>query len=94
MNLKYWKLYDCQLYFQFMKMNATSAVMVENFSCVIKEVVQSATTRTALEVKSPLVASGSAHGISVMTAASQQISCALNAQIPTVKLTHLVKSQS
>ena len=77
-----------------MKMNATSAVMVVNFSCATREDVQSATTRTALEVTSPLAASGSAHGTSAMTAARRQISCALNVQIPTVKLMHLVKSQS
>ena len=77
-----------------MKMNATSAVMVVNFSCAIREAAQSATTGTALEVMSSLVASGSAHGISATTAARQQTSCALSVQIPTVKLTHLVKSQN
>ena len=77
-----------------MKMNATSVVMVVNFSCVTRDGVQSATTRTALEVMSPFVASGSAHGTSATTVARRQISCALNVQIPTVKLMHLVKLQT
>jgi len=75
-------------------MNATSAVTVANFSCATREAAQSATIETASEVMSPLVASGSARGTSATTAARQQTSCALNVQIPTVKLMRLVKSQS
>lgn len=75
-------------------MSATSAAMAVNFSCATKEAAQSVTTRTALAVMSLCVASGSAHGTSVTSAASGQTYCALNVQIPTAKLMRLAKSQT
>ena len=67
-------------------------VMEVSFSCATREAVQSATIRAALAVRSTLVASGSALGISAMTAASGQAFCALSAPTPIAELIPLVKS--
>ena len=81
------------LQFQFMKTTVTSAVMAENFSCVTREAVPSATTGIASAGLLQPVGSGFVRGTSVMTAVNGPTSCAPNARILTVERMRLVKSQ-